>query len=150
MARKAVRSISVSIGSVTGLALASAPAWSGGASVEGDKIAAYGDPGFTTVPRNVKSYPEAEFTFIDEGDGKGTAVEALVGTVATVAFTSLYGDGKATDTTVSASIDMAILSCEPGGSVDVDGDRKATFVVKAVRHTPPAPASSNPAPASGN
>lgn len=143
MSRKAVRSISVSIGSVTGLALASAPAWSGGASVEGDKIAAYGDPGFTTVPRNVKSYPEAEFTFIDEGDGKGTAVEALVGTVATVAFTSLYGDGKATDTTVSASIDMAILSCEPGGSVDMDGDRKATFTVKAVRHAPPAATQSN-------
>ena len=143
MARKAVRNISVSIGSVSGLALASAPAWSGGASVEGDKIAAYGDPGFTTVPRNVKSYPEAEFSFIDEGDGKAAAVEALVGTVATVAFASLYGDGKATDTTVSASVDMAILSCEPGDSIDVDGDRKATFTVKAVRHAPAAASSSS-------
>ena len=119
MARKAVRNISVSIGSVTGLALASAPAWAGGSSVEGDKIAAYGDTGFTTVPRNVKSYPEAEFSFIDEGDG------------------------KATDTTVSASVDMAILSCEPGDSIDVDGDRKATFTVKAVRHAPPAATQSN-------
>ena len=143
MTRKTVRNISVSIGAVTGLALASAPAWSGGASVEGDKIAAYGDTGFTTVPRNVKSYPEAEFTFIDEGDGKAAAVEALVGTVVTVAFTSLYGDGKATDTTVSDSVDMAILSCEPGDSVDVGGDRKATFSVKAVRHAPPAATQSN-------
>lgn len=143
MSRKAVRNISVSIGSVTGLALASAPAWSGGSSVEGDKIAAFNDPGFTTVPRPVKSYPEAEFTFIDGGDGKADAVDALVGTVATVAFSSLYGDGKSTDTTVSASFDMAILSCEPGDSVDVDGDRKATFKVKAVRHAPPAATQSN-------
>ena len=142
MARKAVRNISVSIGSVTGLALAGAPAWSGGASVEGDKIAAYGDTGFTTVPRNVKSYPEATFTFIDEGDGKADSCESLVGTVVAVSFSTKYGDGKATDTTVPKTLDMAILSCEPGGEVEVDGDRKATFVVKAVRHAPE-PASSS-------
>ena len=99
MARKAVRNISVTLGSVTGLALARAPAWSGGATVGGDKIAAYGDAGYTTVPRNVKSYPEATFTFIDEGDGKAAACEALVGTVVAVAFTTVYGDGKGNDAT---------------------------------------------------
>ena len=140
MARKAIRDISVTIGSVTGLGLASAPQWSGGSSVEGDKIAAMGDSGYTTVPRPVKSYPEATFTFLDEGDGKATAVEALVGTVVSVVLTSNYGDGKATPTTQTATLDMAILSCEPGNDVAVDGDRKATFVVKAVRHAPAAAA----------
>ena len=136
MARKAIRSISVTLGGVSGLALASAPAWGGGASVESDKIAAYGDAGFTTVPRPVKSYPEATFTFIDEGDGKAASCEALVGTVVTVTLASIYGDGKSADTTQSASLDMAILECVPGGEIDVDGDRKATFTVKAVRHSP--------------
>ncbi len=136
MARKAVREISVALGDVSGLALAGAPAWSGGATVEGDKIAAYGDAGFTTVPRNVKSYPEATFTFIDEGDGKAALCEALVGTVVTVTFSTKYGDGKSTDTTSAASVDMAILECVPGGETEVDGDHKATFTVKAVRHAP--------------
>ena len=143
MPRKAVRDISVSFTGVSDLALAGAPAWGGGASVEGDKVAAYGDTGFTTVPRNVKSYPEATFTFIDEGDNKAAACEALVGTVVSVTISSKYGDGKATDTTVSKTLNMAILSCEPGGEVEVDGDRKATFVVKAVRHAPDAASSSS-------
>ncbi len=143
MARKAVRDISVTLGAVSGLALAGAPAWGGGASVEGDKIAAYGDAGFTTVPRNVKSYPEATLTFIDEGDGKADSCEALVGTVVSVSFASKYGDGKGADTQVNKTLDMAILSCEPGGEVEVDGDRKATFVVKAVRHAPAAASSSS-------
>ena len=145
MARKTVRDLSVTLGSVTGLALAGAPAWSGGATVEGDKIAAYGDPGYTTVPRNVKSYPEATFTFIDEGDGKAAACEALVGTVVAVAFSTKYGDGKSADTTSAASVDMAILECVPGDETEVDGDRKATFQVKAVRHAPSAASSSSSA-----
>lgn len=140
MARKGIRDISVTIGSVSGLGLASAPQWSGGSSVEGDKIAAMGDSGYTTVPRPVKSYPEATFTFLDEGDGKASAIEALVGTVVSVVLTSNYSDGKATPTTQTATLDMAILSCEPGNDVAVDGDRKATFVVKAVRHAPAAAA----------
>lgn len=138
MARKAVRTITVTLGSVTGLCLASAPAFAGGSSVEGDKIAGFEDVGFTTVPRPTKSYSEMEFSFIDEGDGKATAVEALVGTVVAASIVSKYGDGKTTDTTVSQSLDVAVLSCEPGESIDVDGDRKATFTVKAVRHAPPA------------
>lgn len=124
------------MGSVSGLALAGAPAWSGGSSVEGDKIAAYGDTAFTTIPRPVKSYPEATFTFIDEGDGKAAACEALVGTVVSVTIASIYGDGKAADSTQSATLDMVILECVPGDAINVDGDRKATFTVKAVRHAP--------------
>lgn len=143
MARKAIRDISVTLGGVSGLALASAPAWTGGSSVEADKIAAFGDAGFTSVPRPVKSYSEATFTFIDEGDGKAASCEALVGTVVSVSVTSKYGDGKGTDATSSLSLDMAILSCEPGGDTSVDGDRKATFTVKAVRHAPAASSSSS-------
>lgn len=143
MARKGIRDISVTLGGVSGLALAAAPTWGGGSSVEGDKIAAYGDTGFTTVPRTVKSYPEATFTFINEGDGKATSCEALVGTVVSVTIASKYGDGKAADTTHSNTLDMVILSCEPGGEVPVDGERKDTFVVKAVRHAPAASSSSS-------
>ena len=136
MSRKAISSISVTLGSVSGLALASAPQWLAGSSVEGDKIAAFGDDGFTTVPRPVKSYPEAEFTFIDEGDGKAASVEALVCTVVSVSITSSYGDGKTAASVSADSVDMAILSCDPGGAIAVDGERKATFVVKAVKHAP--------------
>lgn len=143
MSRKAIDSITVALGSVTGLALASAPQWLGGSSVDGDKIAAFDDPAFTTVPRPVKSYPEAEFTFLDEGDGKAAACEALVGTVVTVAITSKYGDGKTAASGSAVSLDMAILSCEPGGAIAVDGERKATFVVKAVKHAPATPSQSS-------
>lgn len=143
MARKAVRRITVTLGSVTGLCLATAPAFVGGSSVEGDKIAGFEDAGFTTVPRPTKTYSEMEFSFIDEGDGKASAVEALVGTVVEASIVSKYGDGKTSDTTVSQSLDVAVLSCEPGDSIDVDGNRKATFSVKVVRHAPPAAAQSN-------
>ena len=142
MARKAIKSISVTIGSGSGLALAAAPSWGGGVSVESDKIAAYGDDAFTTVPRPVKSYSEATFTFIDEGDGKSDAVAALVGTVASVILSSTYWDGKTTDSAVSLTKDFAITSCEPGGETEIDGEHKATFVVKAVRHAPDAAPSS--------
>ena len=143
MARKAIKSISVTIGAVSGLALASAPAWGGGVSVESDKVAAYGDDAFTTIPRPVKSYSEATFTFIDEGDGKNDSVAALVGTVATVTISSTFWDGKTTDSAVSLTQDMAITSCEPGGETEIDGERKATFVVKAVKHAPAAASSSS-------
>lgn len=149
MSRKTIDTITISLGSVTGLALASAPQWLAGSSVELDKIAAYGDAAFTSVPRSVKSYPEAEFTFIDEGDGKADSAEALVGTVVTVSITSKYGDGKATSTGTAKSFDMAIQSCEPGGPVSVDGERKATFVVKATRHAPPSASSGSGTGAQG-
>ena len=38
---------------------------------------------------------------------------------------------------------MAILECVPGDETEVDGDRKATFQVKAVRHAPGAASSSS-------
>ena len=45
-------------------------------------------------------------------------------------------DGKTTDSAVSFTKDFAITSCEPGGETEIDGERKATFVVKAVKHAP--------------
>ncbi len=143
MPRKTVQSITVSLGSVSGLALAGAPAWGGGSSVESDKIAAFGDDGFTTVPRPVKSYPEMTFTFIDEGDGKADSCDALSGTVVSCTVAASYGDGKTTATTQTKTFDVAVLEVAPGGDVAVDGDRKATFTVKVVRHAPPAAAASN-------
>lgn len=143
MPRKAVQSITVSLGSVSGLALASAPAWGAGSSVESDKIVAYGDDGFTTVPRPVKSYPEMTFTFIDEGDGKADACDALTGTVVSCTIAGSYGDGKTMATTLSKTFDVAVLEVAPGGEISVDGERKATFTVKVVRHAPPAAQSSN-------
>ena len=140
MSRKAVQSITVSLGSVSGLALAGAPAWGGGSSVESDKIAAFGDDGFTTVPRPVKSYPEITFTFIDEGDGKADSCDALSGTVVSCTVAASYGDGKTTATTQTKTFDVAVLEVHPGGETTVDGERKATFTVKCVRHAPAAAA----------
>lgn len=137
MSRKAVQSITVSLGSVSGLALASAPAWGAGSSVDSDKIAAFGDPGFTTVPRTAKSYPEITLTFLDEGDGKADACDALTGTVVSCSITGSYGDGKATPTALAKTFDVAVLEVAPGDDIDVNGDRKATFKVKVVRHAPP-------------
>lgn len=145
MGRKAITEITVSLGSVSGLALAAAPSWGGGSSVEADKIAAYGDPGFTSVPRAVKSYPEMTLTFLDQGDGKATACEALVGTVVSCSITPKFGDGKTTaaNSTDATTFDVTVLDAAPGGDVAVDGERKATFTVKVVRHAPPAPAATN-------
>lgn len=145
MARKAITEITVSLGSVSGLLLASAPSWAGGSSVGSDKIAAYGDAGFTTVPRTVKSYPELTFTFLDQGDGKATACEALVGTVVSCTVTPKFGDGKTTaaNSTDATTFDVVVLDVAAGGDVAVDGDRKASFTVKCVRHAPPEPQSSN-------
>lgn len=138
MGRNAVKTISVSIGSVSGLALAAAPAWGGGVTVDTDPIAAYGDDAFTNVPRPVKSYSEATFTFIDEGDGKNNSVAALVGSVVSVVLTSTYWDGKTTGSPVALTQDMAVKSCEPGEEVAVDGERKSTFKVVVVKHAPTA------------
>ena len=145
MPRKAITEITVALGSVSGLALAAAPSWGGGSSVEADKIAAYGDTGYTSVPRPVKSYPELTFTFLDQGDGKATACEALIGTVVSCSITPKFGDGKtaATNSADATTYDVAVLDVQPGGEVAVDGDRKATFTVKVVRHAPPASSSSS-------
>ena len=140
MARKTVKTIGVTIGSVSDLALASAPAWGSGVAVETDAVAAYNDDAFTNVPRPVKSFKEATFTFIDEGDGKNDSVAALVGTVVSVVLSSTYWDGKTTGSPVALTQDMAIKSCEPGEEVEVDGERKSTFVVVAVKHAPAAAA----------
>lgn len=136
--RKAVINITVQIGSIEGLALIGAPAFHGGATVETDKIAAYGDNAFTTVPRNVKSFPETTLTFLDEGDGKADACAALVGTVAAVKVNASYGDGKNAISENISNYDAAILEVVPAGEITVDGERKSAFTVKTVRHGPTA------------
>ena len=134
MAQKAVRTITVSLGSqaLTGK-LFSATVYKGG-SVEVDHIAAFGDSEFTNVPRNVKQQSEFTFTILD--DGTLASLYNLTGTVATVSLAVTYGDGKTDGTPVSSSMDMAISSVEAGGEISVDGDRKSTIVVKATPHAP--------------
>lgn len=108
-----------------------------GESAEVDKIAAYGDTHFTTVPRPVKSYEQFQFTILNEGAQSGLV--DLVGTVVPVTVTETFGDGKETDTTVTIGPkDMVIESVVAGGTVAVDGDRKATIVVTATPHAPAA------------
>lgn len=115
-----------------------------GSSVEIDKIAAYGDPAYSNIPRSVKSYDEFSFTVLDEGTS-GNLEEKLSGKVATVTIQVTFDDGKTAGTpSTAASRDMTISHVGPGGEMSVDGDQKATIVITAVPHGPvPAPSTQN-------
>lgn len=136
MAQKAVRTITVTIGSksLSGR-LASATVFKGG-SVEVDQIASFDDPEFTTVPRPIKKPHEFKFTVID--DGTQADLYDLNGTVAAVTIAVTYGDGKTDGSPVSSTRDMAIHDVAPGGDIAVDGDRKSTIVITATPHAPAA------------
>lgn len=136
-AHKGVRLITATIDSVATTGKLVGATVIKGASVEVDKIAAYGDSHYTSVPRSVASWSQFTFTILDE-DGTN-AWKSKVGKVVAVTVQGSYGDGKGSDTAASAiSCDMAILSAEPGGEMTVDGEQKSTIVVTAVPHAPEA------------
>ena len=97
MARKAVKTITIS--GISG-PVVSATVYKG-ESVELDKIAAFGDAHFTSVPRSVKSYGEFRFTILDEGNASG--LTALVGTVVNVSVSTQYSDGDSGPATSTVS-----------------------------------------------
>jgi len=136
MAQKAVRTITVTIGSksLSGR-LAESTVYKGG-SVEVDHIASFDDPEFTTIPRPVKQPHAFKFTVID--DGTLEDLYDLNGTVAAVTIAVTYGDGKTDGSAVSKTRDMAIHDVAPGGDIAVDGDRKSTIVITATPHAPAA------------
>ena len=139
MAQKAVRTITVTLGS-TSLSgrLARATVYKGG-SVDVDHIASFDDLEFTNIPRPVKQQSDFTFTVLDDGTLEG--LYDMAGTVAAVTIAVTYGDGKANAAPVSSTRDMAIHNVVPGGEIAVDGDRKSTIVITA---TPHAPAATNP------
>lgn len=99
-----------------------------GESAEVDTLAAFGDASYTNVVRDIVSYGELTLTCIDEG----AAIAVHPGTVVEVTLTVTFGDGDAVDVDRAATKDMNIISVEPGGDISVDGDRKATIVIKMI------------------
>ncbi len=133
MAQKAVRTISVTVGGQSSAGrLASATVYKG-STCESDKIAAFDDPYFTTVPRPVASWDEFSFTIIDDGTLGGLEA-AIRGKVVAVTIQTVYGDGKTAPAAVSQSMDMAVTGCSAGDAISVDGARKSTVVIKATPH----------------
>ena len=91
--------------------------------VEVDTAAAFGDEVATHVPRNLATLDTFEVECIYEG----VAPSVLVGKVVTVAIAATFRDGVAAD---GAAVNVINESCActgaEYGSVEVDGDRKAT------------------------
>lgn len=139
---KGLRSITLSIGGTaqTSKLVSATPLQ--GASVEVDKIAAYGDTHYTSVPRSVKSWNEFSFTILDE-DGSN-ALLAQVGAVVAIVIGQSYGSGSGTDSAGSGvSCNMVITNVAPGGDISIDGETRSTIVITAVPHTEPAAAQTN-------
>ena len=139
---KGLRSITLTIGGTAQTAKLVSATPLQGASVEVDKIAAYGDTHYTSVPRKVKSWDEFTFTLLDE-DGSNPVL-AQVGDVATIAIGQSYGSGDGADSAGSGvSCKMVIQHVGPGGEVNIDGEQRSTVVITAVPHTEPAATTSN-------
>ena len=136
MARKGIASITISGTGFTNAAVVGATS-NTGESVELDKIAAYGDTRYTSVPRRVKTYSNITVTILDEGGASSTL--PAVGTIVSATITWAFNSGaEQTDTSRSITRDCVVASVEPGGEVTVDGDRKATVSVTLTPHAPPA------------
>lgn len=136
MARKAIASITITGTGFTNAAIVGATT-SPGESVEVDRIAAYGDEGYTSVPRRVKTYSDLTVTILDEGGASSTLPSA--GSVVPVTVTWGFNSGmEPSDTTRVFVRDCVVASVEPGGEATVDGERKATVAVTLTPHAPPA------------
>lgn len=120
-ARKAVKDISVTIGSVSNAPVYSASVIDGRNTSNGE-IAAYGDALFTTIASPVLHASDLTVDILDEGGMYGS-IKSLVGTTQSVAINTTYWNGKTDDTAVSTvSGDCVILSAVGDGvAVDTDG-----------------------------
>lgn len=144
MARKALKSISISgAGSTLTGGVVEANIL-GGESVETDPIAAYGDAYFTNVPRNIKQQNDITVQFLAEGGlSNGAPAKIPTGAIVETTLTYTYGDGTGTgDVTDTLTRNMVVVSCE-GSSVAVDGERKATYTVVLRPHAAPPSSSSS-------
>lgn len=99
--------------------------------VEVDTAAAFGDQTATHVPRNLATLDTFQLECIYEG----TAPAIKVGKIVSVAVSLTFRNGVDADTTASSAIsESAACTGVEYGTVEVDGDRKAsvTFTFQPV------------------
>ena len=120
MGRRAAFSLSVS---ATGFSapIIGAPPFAG-LSGEEIKVAAFGDKSYTKMIAEISEYGDVSVNILDEGD-----LDFLVpGTVKEFTFATVYKDPAGGSVTRSFVRFMSVKSIEPGGDIEVDGNRKAT------------------------
>lgn len=123
MARKTLRTVSM-----TGITL---PLISAellpGETVEVDNVAAFGDSAFSNIGRGIKQHSDISLTCLDEG----VALGINAGDVIDLVLSETFSDGTS-EATRSLSEKVTISSVEPGESVAVDGERKATINITVI------------------
>ena len=120
MGRRAVFSLAVTATGFTA-PIVGAPPFAG-TSAEEIKVAAFGDTSYTKLISEIAEYGDVQVTILDEGDSDFLAT----GTVHDFTFATGYKDAEGTIVTRSFQRTCSVKSIEPGGSIEVDGNRKAT------------------------
>jgi hypothetical protein len=136
MARKALKTIAIS--GLTGTMAVLGGTVGAGQNVDSDEIAALGDTEYTTVPRQAKHNKDVVITFLNES---GAVSTEDIGAVKSITLTYTMTDGKTDATASTVTGDFVILDVNPG-TVEVDGERKATVEVTLRKHGPSAGGSS--------
>lgn len=125
MARKAVRTLSVTATSFTAPVI-SAPPFAG-LSAEKTKIGAFGDKTFTNVVAEISEYQDIPIVLLDEGD-----TDFLIpGTQHAFTFGTGYSSGGETTITRTFTRDCQVVSLE-STSVEVDGNRRSAVTLTIV------------------
>ena len=120
MGRKAVFTLSVTATDFTAPIIGAPPF--AGLSAEEIKVAAFGDTSYTKLISEISEYGDVQVTILDEGD-----LDFLFpGTVLDFTFETGYKDSAGTTVTRSFVRSCSVKSIEPGGAIEVDGNRKAT------------------------
>lgn len=120
MGRKAVFSMAVTATGFTAPIIGAPPF--AGLSAEEIKVGAFGDKSFTKLISEISEYGDVQVTILDEGD-----LNFLTpGVIKEFTFAAVYKDSEAASKTRSFVRKMSVKSIEPGGSIEVDGNRKAT------------------------
>lgn len=118
--RKVIANLTVS--GVT-LGIVDAP-YAVGAEVESDKAAAFGDSVYTQLARRLASLDDLVVQCIYEG----TMPTLKVGSYDSFTITPVFTDGS-TSAAAAFTETCSVGSVKPGGTVSVDGERKATIVI---------------------